>query len=50
MTKNDKFVKQVSENYVKYAIQQIIEKSPILKEMENKDEIKTVGTFYRLTD
>jgi carbonic anhydrase len=35
---------------VKYAMQQIREKSPILKEMEDKGEIKIVGAFYRLTD
>jgi carbonic anhydrase len=49
-SKNDEFVKHVSENNVKYAIQQIREKSPILKEMEDKGEIKIVGAFYRLTD
>ena len=49
-SKNDDFVKYVSENNVKYAIQQIREKSPILKEMENKGEIKIVGAFYSLTD
>ena len=49
-SKNDEFVEQVSENNVKYAMQQIREKSPILKEMENKGEIKIVGAFYRLTD
>lgn len=49
-SKNNEFVKHVSENNVKYAIQQIREKSPILKEMEDKGEIKIVGAFYRLTD
>ena len=49
-SKNDEFVKHVSENNVKYALQQIREKSPILKEMEDKGEIKIVGAFYRLTD
>jgi carbonic anhydrase len=49
-SKNDEFVKHVSENNVKYAIQQIREKSPILKEMEDKGEIKIVGAFYNLTD
>ena len=48
--KNDECVEHVSENNVKYAMQQIREKSPILKEMENKGEIKIVGAFYRLTD
>lgn len=49
-SKNDQFVKYVSENNVKYAMQQIRKKSPILKEMEDKGEIKIVGAFYRLTD
>lgn len=49
-SKNDLFVKHVSENNVKYAMQQIREKSSILKEMEEKGEIKIVGAFYRLTD
>ncbi|WAC41560.1 carbonic anhydrase family protein [Pedobacter sp. SL55] len=49
-SKNDEFVKHVSENNIKHAIQQIHEKSPILKEMESKGEIKIVGAFYRLTD
>lgn len=49
-SKNDTFVKHVSENNVRYALQQIRERSPILKEMEDKGEIKIVGAFYRLTD
>lgn len=49
-SKNDQFVRHVSENNVKHAIRQIREKSPILKEMEDKGEIKIVGAFYRLTD
>lgn len=47
---NDEFVKHVSENNVRYTMSQIREKSPILKEMEDKGEIKIVGVFYRLTD
>lgn len=47
---NDEFVKHVSTNNVKYALQQIRERSPILKEMEDKGEIKIAGAFYRLTD
>jgi carbonic anhydrase len=47
---NDEFVRYVSENNVRYAVQQVREKSPILKEMEEKGEIKIVGAFYRLTD
>ena len=49
-SKNEEFVKHVSENNVRHAIQQIREKSPVLKEMEDKGEIKIVGVFYRLTD
>lgn len=49
-SKNDEFVQHVSENNVRYTINQIREKSPILKEMEDKGEIKIVGAFYRLTD
>lgn len=49
-SKNDAFVKYVSDNNVRYALQQIRSKSPILKEMEDKGEIKIVGAFYRLTD
>jgi carbonic anhydrase len=48
-TKNADFIEHVSENNVKYALQQIREKSPILKEMEDKKEIKIVGAFYDLT-
>jgi carbonic anhydrase len=50
ISKNDEYVKYVAENNVKYTIQQIREKSPILKEMEDKGEIKIVGVFYNLTD
>ncbi|MCX6210076.1 MAG: carbonic anhydrase family protein [Bacteroidetes bacterium] len=49
-SKNDAFVKYVSESNIKYSIQQIREKSAILKEMEDKGEIKIVGAFYNLTD
>jgi carbonic anhydrase len=48
-SKNDEFVRLVSENNVRHAIQQIHEKSPILKEMEDKGEIKIIGMFYQLT-
>lgn len=47
---DEAFVKYVSTNNVKLAIKNIREKSPILKEMEAKGEIKIVGAFYRLTD
>ena len=49
-SKNDEFVKHVSENNVKYAMKQIRDKSSILKEMEAKGEIKIVGAFYNLTN
>lgn len=47
---NDSFVRCVSENNVRESLKEIREKSPLLKEMENKGEIKIVGAFYRLTD
>lgn len=48
-SKNEEFVKIVSENNVRHAISTIRSKSPILKEMEDKGEIKIVGLFYTLT-
>lgn len=47
---NDNFVKHVCENNVRLALKNIREKSTILKEMEDKGEVKIVGAFYRLTD
>ena len=49
-TKNDEFVKHVSENNVRHALAEIRAKSSILKEMEAKGEVKIVGAFYNLTD
>lgn len=49
-SKNDEFVQHVCENNVRHALQQIREKSPILKEMETGGEIKIVGAVYSLTD
>jgi len=49
-TKNEDFVREVSENNVRHAMNQIREKSPILKEMEANGEIKIVGAFYSLVD
>ena len=49
-SKNDEFVKYVSENNVRYAMKQIRERSPIIKEMEDKGQVKIVGVFYRVTD
>lgn len=48
-SKNEEFVKLVSENNVRHAIATIRTKSPILKEMEDNGEIKIVGLFYTLT-
>ncbi len=48
-SKNEEYVKLVSENNVKHAISTIKQKSPILKEMEENGEIKIVGLFYTLT-
>ncbi len=45
-SKNEEFVHQVSESNVKNTIEQIRLKSPILKEMEEKGEIKIVGALY----
>ena len=49
-TKNKDFVTYVSENNVKNTIKEIRANSPILKEMEDKGEIKIVGAYYSLTD
>jgi carbonic anhydrase len=46
---NEEFVKLVSVNNVRHAISTIRSKSPILREMEEKGEIKIVGLFYTLT-
>lgn len=48
-SKNEFFVKNVAENNVKNTIENIRKNSPILKEMEEKGEIKIVGVFYTLT-
>ncbi|TKB99297.1 carbonic anhydrase family protein [Pedobacter cryotolerans] len=47
-SKNEAFVKVVAQNNIRYAISQIRAKSEILKDMENKGEIKIVGVFYTL--
>ncbi len=48
--KNDEFIRYVSENNIRHAIQEIRDKSPIIKEMEDKGQVRIVGVFYRLTD
>lgn len=45
---NEAYVKLVSQNNVRHTMEQIRAKSPILKEMEAKGEIKIVGAFYTL--
>ena len=47
-SKNDAFVKYVAKNNVISTIETIKSKSPILKEMVNKGEIKIVGAYYNL--
>jgi carbonic anhydrase len=47
-SKNDAFVEYVAKNNVKNTIATIRAKSPILKEMEAKGEIKIVGAYYDL--
>ena len=47
-TKNAKYVDRVITNNVLLTIEQIREDSPILKEMEEKGEIKIVGAYYSL--
>lgn len=46
---NEVYVKTVAQNNVLNTIKNIRLKSPILKEMEEKGEIKIVGAFYTLT-
>lgn len=46
---NEEYVKNVAENNVRNTISNIRKNSPILKEMENKGEIKIIGVFYTLT-
>lgn len=46
---NLEFVSKTVENNVTLTIERIREKSPILKEMEEKDEIKIVGGIYHLS-
>jgi len=47
---NSLFMKRVAENNVRLSLAKIRAQSPILKEMEEKGQIKIVGAFYRLTD
>lgn len=43
---NNEFVNYVGHNNVKIAIETIKAKSPVLKEMIDKEELKIVGAFY----
>ena len=45
-SKNVAYVDHVAKNNVAHAIETIRAKSPILKEMEDKGEIKIVGAYY----
>lgn len=47
---NPFFVRRVAENNVRHSIRLLRQKSPILREMEERGQIKIVGAFYRLTD
>ena len=47
-SKNEDYVKTVNKNNIRNAISQIRVKSSILKEMEDKAEIKIVGAYYSL--
>lgn len=49
-SKNNEFVKFVSENNVRIALNDIRKKSPLLKEMEDNGKIKIVGTLYNPAD
>ncbi|MBB6331580.1 carbonic anhydrase [Chryseobacterium sediminis] len=49
-SKNEEFVKCVSKNNVSYTLKQIRKQSPILREMENKKEIKIIGAYYNLAN
>jgi len=45
-SKNYAFVEMVAEQNVRQNVQLIRDRSPILKEMEDKGEIKIVGAMY----
>ncbi len=49
-SKNEKFVNDVAKTNVRLTIQRVREKSVILKELEQKGEIKIVGAYYSLSD
>ena len=45
-SKNDAFVERVADQNVRLTVETIRAKSPVLKEMEDKGEIKIVGAMY----
>ena len=45
-SKNDAFVEKVADQNVRMTVETIRAKSPVLKEMEDKGEIKIVGAMY----
>ncbi len=47
-SKNEAYMREVAENNVRLNLNLIRERSPILKEMELKGQIKIVGAFYTL--
>ena len=49
-SKNQEFVHMASESNVRNTIEEIRKQSPILKEMEEKGEIKIVGGLYDMDD
>jgi len=49
-SKNEVYVKTVSQNNIRHAMSQIRTKSVLLQEMEQKSQIKITGMFYRLAD
>lgn len=49
-SKNQEFVQMASKSNIRNTIEKIRSESPILKEMENKGEIKIVGAVYDMDD
>ena len=47
---NDSFVEKVTVININRAVNSILERSPILKEMEDKGEITIVGAMYDIAD
>ena len=50
ISSNPEFVKTVSHNNVMLTVEEVREKSPLLKEMEESGEIKIVGAYYNLSN